>query len=115
MDDFRDALCEVEPSSTREVYVEVPDVHWQDVGGLAQIGNGSSKPSSGRCIFASVREGGDPASEGYSAGGPARLREDAARQSHRHGEQGEFHFRERARAAVEVRRGIRAGREGGLS
>ncbi len=37
MDDFRDALCEVEPSSTREVYVEVPDIHWADVGGLARI------------------------------------------------------------------------------
>jgi transitional endoplasmic reticulum ATPase len=37
MDDFRDALCEVEPSSTREVYVEVPDIHWEDVGGLSQI------------------------------------------------------------------------------
>lgn len=37
MDDFLGALREVEPSTTREVYVEVPDVHWQDVGGLAQV------------------------------------------------------------------------------
>ena len=37
MDDFTDALHEVEPSATREVFVEVPDIHWGDVGGLAAI------------------------------------------------------------------------------
>ncbi|MHB1908055.1 MAG: CDC48 family AAA ATPase [Nitrososphaerales archaeon] len=34
MDDFLDALTEVEPSAMREVLVEVPDVHWSDIGGL---------------------------------------------------------------------------------
>ena len=34
MDDFKAALCEVEPSALREVFVEVPDVHWDDIGGL---------------------------------------------------------------------------------
>jgi transitional endoplasmic reticulum ATPase len=34
MDDFLDALREVEPSAIREVFVEVPDVRWEDVGGL---------------------------------------------------------------------------------
>jgi transitional endoplasmic reticulum ATPase len=33
-EDFLDALREVEPSATREVFVEVPDVRWEDVGGL---------------------------------------------------------------------------------
>ncbi|MDQ7782305.1 MAG: AAA family ATPase, partial [Desulfomonilaceae bacterium] len=33
MDDFVTALKEVEPSAIREVFVEVPDVHWEDVGG----------------------------------------------------------------------------------
>jgi transitional endoplasmic reticulum ATPase len=37
MDDFLDALREVEPSATREVFVEVPDVGWDDVGGLSQV------------------------------------------------------------------------------
>jgi transitional endoplasmic reticulum ATPase len=37
MEDFLDALREVEPSVTREVFVEVPDVRWEDVGGLAQV------------------------------------------------------------------------------
>ena len=37
MEDFLDALREVEPSATREVFVEVPDVRWEDVGGLSQV------------------------------------------------------------------------------
>jgi transitional endoplasmic reticulum ATPase len=36
LDDFVAALREVEPSAIREVFVEVPDVRWQDVGGLEQ-------------------------------------------------------------------------------
>lgn len=37
MEDFRDALREVEPSAIREVFVEVPDVKWDDVGGLSSL------------------------------------------------------------------------------
>ena len=37
MDDFVDALREVEPSAIREVFVEVPNVTWKDVGGLAEV------------------------------------------------------------------------------
>lgn len=37
MDNFFEAMKEVEPSAIREVFVEVPDVRWQDVGGLEQI------------------------------------------------------------------------------
>ncbi len=35
MQDFEDALREVEPSAIREVFVEVPNVRWDDIGGLA--------------------------------------------------------------------------------
>ncbi|MFA8436673.1 MAG: CDC48 family AAA ATPase [Marinifilaceae bacterium] len=37
MDNFYDAMKEVEPSAIREVFVEVPDVKWNDVGGLTEI------------------------------------------------------------------------------
>jgi transitional endoplasmic reticulum ATPase len=37
MEDFLTALREVEPSAIREVFVEVPDVSWDDVGGLPEI------------------------------------------------------------------------------
>lgn len=36
MADFIEALKEVEPSAIREVFVEVPDVQWVDVGGLTE-------------------------------------------------------------------------------
>ncbi|HPI97327.1 MAG TPA: CDC48 family AAA ATPase [Synergistales bacterium] len=36
MDNFIEALKEVEPSAIREVFVEVPDVTWEDVGGLEE-------------------------------------------------------------------------------
>lgn len=37
MSDFKGAFREVEPSAIREVFVEVPDVHWEDVGGLDNV------------------------------------------------------------------------------
>jgi transitional endoplasmic reticulum ATPase len=37
MDHFMAALQEVEPSAIREVFVEVPNVRWSDVGGLAGL------------------------------------------------------------------------------
>jgi transitional endoplasmic reticulum ATPase len=37
MDDFLVAFREVEPSAIREVFVEIPDVGWQDVGGLGSV------------------------------------------------------------------------------
>ena len=37
MDNFYDAMKEVEPSAIREVFVEVPDVKWEDIGGLEEI------------------------------------------------------------------------------
>ena len=35
--DFNDALREIEPSAMREVFVEVPRVSWEDVGGLEEV------------------------------------------------------------------------------
>jgi transitional endoplasmic reticulum ATPase len=34
MNDFLEAFAEVEPSALREVFTEIPDVHWDEVGGL---------------------------------------------------------------------------------
>ncbi len=36
-DDFREAWKSIEPSALREVYVEVPDIGWKDIGGLKDI------------------------------------------------------------------------------
>ncbi len=37
--DFSQALKEIEPSATREVFVEIPNVTWEDVGGLEDVKN----------------------------------------------------------------------------
>ncbi|MCK4791109.1 MAG: CDC48 family AAA ATPase [Desulfobacteraceae bacterium] len=37
MDNFFEAMKEIEPSAIREVFVEVPDVKWSDVGGHENI------------------------------------------------------------------------------
>ncbi len=35
--DFESALNEIEPSAMRDAFVEVPEVRWEDVGGLADV------------------------------------------------------------------------------
>lgn len=37
MQDFTEVINEMEPSAMREVFVEVPDVKWSDIGGLGPI------------------------------------------------------------------------------
>lgn len=37
MEDFYQALKDVEPSALREVFVEVPKLNWEDVGGLEEV------------------------------------------------------------------------------
>ena len=37
MNDFMDVIKEMEPSAMREVFVEIPDIRWEDIGGLAPI------------------------------------------------------------------------------
>jgi transitional endoplasmic reticulum ATPase len=36
-DDFAVALADIEPSAIREVFTEIPDVSWDDVGGLEDV------------------------------------------------------------------------------
>jgi transitional endoplasmic reticulum ATPase len=37
MDDFKEAIRDIEPSALREIYVEVPEVSWDEVGGLQEV------------------------------------------------------------------------------
>ncbi len=37
MDDFTEVIDEMEPSAMREVFVEIPNVRWDDVGGLKEL------------------------------------------------------------------------------
>jgi len=36
-EDFMDAFREIQPSALREVLVEIPNVHWEDIGGLDEV------------------------------------------------------------------------------
>lgn len=35
--DFMEALKSISPSALREVFIEVPDIHWDDIGGLEEL------------------------------------------------------------------------------
>lgn len=35
--DFFEAMKEIQPSAVREVFIEVPNVHWSDIGGLEEV------------------------------------------------------------------------------
>ena len=37
MSDFRLAIKEIEPSALREIYLEIPEVSWEEVGGLEEV------------------------------------------------------------------------------
>jgi transitional endoplasmic reticulum ATPase len=37
MEDFINAYKEITPTAMREVYIEVPTVHWEDIGGLEEV------------------------------------------------------------------------------
>jgi len=37
MDDFLEAMKDIEPSAMREVFVEIPDARWSDVGGMEEV------------------------------------------------------------------------------
>jgi transitional endoplasmic reticulum ATPase len=37
MTDFDEALKDIQPSALREILVEVPSVHWSDIGGLSSV------------------------------------------------------------------------------
>jgi len=37
MDDFLEAVKGIEPSCIREIFVEIPEVRWEDVGGLSDV------------------------------------------------------------------------------
>src|SRR5512136_575788 len=37
MEDFTNAYKEITPTAMREVYIEIPTVHWDDIGGLEEV------------------------------------------------------------------------------
>ncbi len=106
MADFTAALAEVEPSGLREVAVEVPNVRWDEVGGLdaikAALQEAIAWPMSQPQLFQHI---GLRPPHGILLYGP-RQRQDPRRQSARLAEQPQFHLGQGSRAAVEIRRRV---------
>ena len=110
MADFQEALREVEPSAIREVFVEVPNVTWDDVGGLDEVKQRLREavqwPLKYPELFASVPP---RAAQGRccSAARPAAARRCIAKALATEAER-QLHLRQGAGAAVDVRRASRS-------
>ena len=110
MDDFLSALQTIEPSAMREVFVEVSNVRWEDVGGLAEIKARLVEAVEWPLQYpSSVYSGRHPATQGHPAVRSSRLREDPACQSGCQRNQCQLHFHQRAGIAFQVRGRIREG------
>ncbi|MGO9571164.1 MAG: CDC48 family AAA ATPase [Desulfomonilaceae bacterium] len=71
MNDFVTALKEVEPSAIREVFVEVPDVRWEDVGGHDDLKNRLTEAVEWPLQYPHIFErAGTKAPRGILLGGP---------------------------------------------
>ena len=105
MADFREALGEVEPSAVREVFVEVPNVAWNDVGGLDDVKQRLREavewPLAHPELFESRRTWRRP--RAALALRPARLRQDPPGQGPGHRGRRQFRLRQGAGVAVDVR------------
>ena len=103
MPDFQAALHEVEPSAVREVFVEVPNVTWNDVGGLDDVKERLREavewPLKYPDLFDSIglRR---PRGAGLR---PAGLRKNPHRQGPGHRDRREFHLGQGTGTAVDVR------------
>ena len=108
--DFREALKQIEPSSLRDVAIEIPSTHWEEVGGLEsvkqalrEVGRAAVPQPDGLPTHGHRAAAGDPALR------PAGGREDAPRQGRGDREPGELHLGQRPRDHEQVGRGQREG------
>jgi len=107
---FMEALKEVEPSAIREVFTEMPNVRWDDVGGLDDakrlLREAVEWPLRYPEVFARINT---RPPKGHVARGAHRHWQDAARARRRHGNARQFHRRERPRAAFQMSGRVGAG------
>ena len=110
-EDFFSALKEIEPSSLREVTIEVPNVKWEEVGNLEDVKKELIEtvelPVNNPEVF--ERMGFKP-SRGILFYGPPRDWKDITGKGRSYREPGKFHLHKRTRSHEQV--GWRVG-EGG--
>ena len=106
---------EVEPSAMREVFVEIPDVTWDEVGGLEEVEGSAAR--GGRVAAQATHR----SCSGRRAARPRDLavraprgRQDAAGQGGRARDRGQLHLGQRTRTAVQVGRRLRERGPGSL-
>ena len=108
-EDFEQALKRVQPSAMREVMVQVPNVGWDDIGGLDEarerLREGVELPLKDP---GGVPPDGHPPGQGLPALWPARHRQDLARQGDRARGAGQFHRGQIVGPAVQMVWRIRA-------
>ena len=106
-EDFRAALKKIEPSAMREVFVEVAEVHWDEVGGLEEAKQSLVEavewPLKYPEAFA-LR--GRPAAPRHPALRPAGNGKNTAGESSGHREQCELHQRQGPGTAQQMGRRI---------
>lgn len=91
MADFRNALTEVEPSAIREVFTEVPDVGWDDVGGLEEIKQALREAVKWPILYPDLYAyAGTTPPKGILLSGPPGAGRDAVRQGRRQAERANF-------------------------
>lgn len=104
MGDFNEALLEVEPSAVREVFVEVPNVTWDDVGGLDEVKQHLREAVEWPLKYSELFESFQLVTpKGILLSGSPRLRKNLDRQGTRHRDRGQFHFHQRTGTALDVR------------
>ena len=97
MEHFMAAMQDVEPSAIREVFVEIPNVRWQDLGGLAEVRERLQEAVEWPLQYPHLFEqAGIHPPKRHSPLWRAGLRQDAFGQSHCHREPSKFHLSERS-------------------
>ena len=101
------ALREVEPSAIREVFVEIPDVRWDDVGGLNDVKEQLIESVEWPLKHAGpVRQAGVRPPKGILLSGPPGCGKTLLAKAVANQTAGQLHLGQGAGAAVEVRRRI---------
>ncbi len=104
MDNFLEAMKEIEPSAIREVFVEVPCVKWSDVGGLDDIKQELREAVEWPLKYPQVFEqAGTHPAERHSAPRQTRHGQDAAGQGGGHRKRRELYLHQRPAACQPLR------------
>ncbi len=108
--DFKEALKQIEPSSLRDVAVEIPTTHWDEVGGVERVRRileeSVELPFKNPQVYRHI---GIEPPRGILLYGPPGGREDAPREGRRDREPGELHLGQGPRSDEQMGRGEREG------